>query len=174
VSSRFADQYGTELEVSGETAHPGCARVWVSARCGIHVKPADFPAFIAALYEAAGLPAPVILERPGRVSCDQLCADGFRTYLATGNLVGVDGQPDDISPAAARFLAARLAALADIAESEPDPAEVAELALILRGLTPGVAYATEGDYKLAVVTPYAEAALRWFRDKQQQGGGADA
>jgi hypothetical protein len=171
VSGKFADQYGTELEVSGETALPGCARVWVSERCGIHVKAAGFPALIAALYEAAGLPAPIILARP--VGGEYLMRH-FPSALGAGitvnrkdGFVVIRGDGLLFDPKTVRDLAAFAVTLADEAESEPDPAEVEELAAAIRtGLHPDSGRPGEPD-RMA-----ARAALRWFRDKRQQGGGA--
>jgi len=71
---------------------------------------------------------------------------------------------------AASQLAASLAFLADEAESQPDPAEVEELAALIRselyphseavGLGPSEADRTA-----------ARAVLRWMKDKQQRGEG---
>jgi len=66
------------------------------------------------------------------------------------------------------FAAAASEAIREAAENEPDPAEVEELTCILRGIAPGMAHPGEDDYKTAVVRPFAEAALRWMRDKQQR------
>lgn len=177
MSPVFTDRYGTGLEIGGEASFAGCARLTVSKPCGIHVEGADFPALAGALYEAAGLPAPVILERPG------IAADGDGE---TGiNVFTVRMEPDlrsigiryhganraIIAPGPARKLASVIAAYADAAQAhqdEPDPAEVEELAAVIRaelyppsesiGLRP-----SEAD-RIA-----ARAALRWFRDEKQQG-----
>jgi hypothetical protein len=171
VSSRFADQYGTELEVSGETALPGCARVWVSGRCGIHVRAAGFPAFIAALYEAAGLPAPVILERPA------VPKDGARLRFGKFGMRMLNGgiafslpgvEVEAVPPGAARELAAHIAAYADEAEGEPDPDDVTELAEEIRGDLARIGGRPDEATEIA-----ARAALRWFRDKQQRGESRD-
>jgi hypothetical protein len=135
----------------------------------VRILPGDVPLTVRqiaeAMHEAVGLPAPLILERPCRANCDQFRGDGFRTYLATGNLVGIDGDSDDMSPAAARFLASRLAALADIADGEPDPAEVEELATLLHDAREVGVKVGYGEWDLRS----ARAALRWMKDKQQRG-----
>lgn len=165
----YRDEDGATLAVSPYPhAHAGDIAA-VSTGGIVYVLPEHFREVAAGLWTGAGLPAPVILEHLDREACDQVRADSIRTYLAEGRLVGIDGPGDDITPAAARFLAARIASLADLAESEPDPAEVEELTRVLRGCVPGMAL-PGGDYKTAVARGFAEAALRWFRDKQQRGG----
>lgn len=143
-----------------------------SVRC-LAVEAPGFAVMAArAICEAAGRPEPVILDRLDWEDCHQDETAGIRTYLATGNLVGVDGS-DDISPGDALWLAARIASLAAEAKraaAEPDPAEVEELTRILRRIAPGMADPAGGDYKTAVVRPFAEAALRYMRDKRQRGG----
>jgi len=141
----------------------------VSGRCGIHVRAAGFPALIAALYEAAGLVGPVILERPS------VPQDGARLRFGKFGMRMLDGgiafslpgvEVDAVPPGAARELAAHIAAYADAAESEPDAAEAEDLTGFL--VRAGAGLTTTG------VDDIARAALRWFRDKHQQGGGADA
>jgi len=173
MSHTFTDRYGTALQIGGEASFAGCARLTVSKLCGIHVEAADFPALIAALYEAAGLPAPVILERPDADDDSAGLIPGLR-FTARDGVVEVErpGGNWQIGPAKVRKFAAALAVLADEAESGPDPAEVEELAYVLRAVTPGMAYPGEGDYRLAVARGFAEAALKWMRDKRQREEGA--
>jgi hypothetical protein len=168
----FTDRYGTELRVGGEATFAGCARLMVTRTCGIHVESADFPALIGALYEAAGLPAPVVLERPGvPQGTSPLRYGDFGMRMHKGgiafSLPGVEARA--ISPAAARELAAHIAAYADEADREPDAAEAEELTGFL--VAAGAGLRTTG------VDDIARAALRWMRDKrleQRQGGGRDA
>lgn len=169
MSGRFADQYGTELEISGETALPGCARVWVSERCGIHVKAADFPALLGVLYEAAGLPVPVILGAPTLPPGICHYSDGVKVFT-DGNEVRLQATESHsakeywhtkLEPADARKLAANIAALADFAEAQPDPADIEELTGFLVGA--GAGLRTTG------VDDIARAALLWFQGKQQRG-----
>jgi hypothetical protein len=167
VSRAFTDRYGTELGVGGEASFAGCARVTVSQPCGIHVEVADFPALIASLYEAASVPVPVILERPEIVpDGDGETGINIFTVKMEPHLgsVGIryHGAPCAavIAPGPARLLASVIAAYADAAEAarELDPDDVAELTQELWDAMKG------GPAEAA-----ARAALRWFRDKQQQG-----
>ena len=176
MSDTFTDRYGTALQIGGEASFAGCARLTVSKLCGIHVEAADFPALIAELYEAAGLPAPVILERP---EIDPEGAAGINVFTVRLDrdlsvcVAGRAGHASPVAPSVARKLASVIAAYADAAEAarnEPDPAEVEELAYILRAATPGMAYPGEGDYKLAVARGFAEAALKWMREREAAGG----
>lgn len=136
----------------------------------IEVDPSAVPAAALALYEAAGLPAPVILPRvmhplsgPWRLSeGSTLTAScyGKQVRIAFDQ---VNGPASAFPPAEARELAAVLVALADQAEAEPDPAEVEELAEAIRaaihpdaprlGLRP-----TDSD-RIA-----ARTALQWKRE----------
>lgn len=89
----------------------------------------------AAMHEAAGLPAPVILERPaqipGRGEGNEF--GRFTLVYNSGHEVGiaVNGHGDGLPPAEARRMAAHLLARADEAQSQPDPAEVGELAAVI-------------------------------------------
>jgi len=173
VTRTFTDQYGTELSVSGETARAGCARVGISERCGIHVKAEDFPALATALYEAAGLPAPVILERP---EVDPEGAKGvnvFRVLLDDDLSVCVgygSHKAASVAPSVARHLASAIAAYADAAEAAHgiDPAEVEELAGLMDAEMDHRGRGQSGLYPAC-----ARIALQWFRDRQQRGDGHD-
>ena len=137
----------------------------------VAVADSDLPEFVTTLYQAAGLPAPVILERPaatfeggvnraGRIEVGRL---GGRV---TVGLYGM--QPEEIKPAEARRLAALIAIRAGEAEDEPDPAEVEELAEIITTTDPrSRGYSPDPEV-------IARAVLRWFRDKQQRGESRDA
>lgn len=167
VSRAFADRYGAELRVGGEASFAGCARLMVTRTCGVHIEAADFPALIAALYEAAGLPAPVILERPGATFEGGVNRAGPIEVGRLGGLVtvGLYGiQPEEIEPAEARRLAALIAICADeVQDGEPDPAEVEELATAIRtGLHPGSGRPGEPDRRAA------RAAFRWFREREDR------
>jgi hypothetical protein len=117
---------------------------------------------VRAMYEAAGLPSPVILERP------EMPPNGIATELGTvypyhsrtGLLVGVgDRDPGRLlNPDAARHAAAALAACADVAGPEPDPAELRELTGIFTEMR-----------TIAIPPPpetLARAALRWMRERE--------
>jgi len=173
VSRSFTDRYGTELAAGGEASFPGCARLTVSKPCGVHLEASDFPALTGALYEGAGLPAPVILERP-EVDLTADCSSvNIFTVTLEPNLrsVGIryHGAPNRaiVAPGPARVLAAVIAAYADVAQAnrdEPDPGEVEELAAAIRTAHhPHSGRPGDGDRTAA------RAALRWMRDKQQRG-----
>jgi len=96
----------------------------------------DVAAHLAlAICEAAGLPGPVILERPGvtfegGVNRAGPIEVGRLNGSVTVGLYGV--LPEEIKPAEARRLAALIAVRADeVQDGEPDPAEVEELAALL-------------------------------------------
>ena len=99
--------------------------------------PAVAAGIAAAMHEAAGLPAPVILERP---EIDPEGAAGVNVFT-----VGLDRDLSvcvsygkqkavPVAPSVARKLASVIAAYADAAQAhqdEPDPAEVGELAAVI-------------------------------------------
>jgi hypothetical protein len=138
----------------------------------VRVLPDEVPGVAAgiatAMHEAAGLPAPVILERPAATFRDGVNRAG---NIEVGRLggrvtVGLYGiQPEEIGPAEARRLAALIAVRAEEARGdEPDPAEVEELAGAIRTAHhPDSGRPGDGDRTAA------RAALRWFADKQQRG-----
>jgi len=101
----------------------------------VRVSAGDLPQVVAALYEAAGLPAPVILDRPEHPVLDLIPGVSFEVRNR-----GVEGirRPSATESgtlweaATIRHFAASLAVLADEAEAAPHPAEVAELAAVIR------------------------------------------
>ena len=178
---RYLPRPGEEIDVCRDS-DSRCAVTVIKERLGTSVRisadevPAVAAGIAAAMHEAAGLPAPVILERP---EIDPEGAAGVNVFT-----VGLDRdlsvcvsygkqKPIPVAPSVARKLASVIAAYADAAEAArraPDPAEVEELAYILRAVTPGMAYPGEGDYKLAVARGFAEAALKWMREREAAGG----
>jgi hypothetical protein len=138
---------------------------------GVGIRPAGLPVITGKLYEACGLPSPVILERssarfPEGGKPFRFGVLGFRLYPEgiAPSLPGVVEGP--MPPAALRALASHLVALADDAEAnpEPDPDEVDELAHAIRlGLYPDsdrVGLQPSESEKKA-----ARAALRWMNAK---------
>jgi len=127
----------------------------------------------AAMHEAAGLPAPVILERPEVTFKDGVNRAGRIEVGRLGDrvTVGLYGiQPEELEPDVARRLAALIAVRADEAQDgEPDPAEVEELATILHDAREVGVKGRHGEWD----TSAARAALRWMRDKQQRGESRD-
>lgn len=154
----------THMTVSDEGE--GCLVLDCSA---FHIPGGDLGAFTADLAGAAGKPEPVILERPRYDSTTLIAGTRFSIRHGGVEITRYATEADSGSlcdPGTIRAFAASLAILADEAENEPGPAEVEELTRILRGITPGMAYPGEGDYKTAVVRPFAEAALRWMRGRE--------
>lgn len=102
----------------------------------ICVSKADLPSVVGALHEAAGLPAPVILERPDNPGVFLSLLDGFDFEICSGR-VDVTRHATStrsgvlLEPAVIRGIAAALALLAEDTEREPDPADVDELAMVL-------------------------------------------
>ena len=130
----------------GECHVPGCA-LWINRApdVALHGNPmvtildvsldlpaSEVPAAALALYEAAGLPVPVILPRAmpplGGPWRPHEGAALRATHVRAGNAPGEErvgwggaGPYKDMTPAKAREMAAALAALADQAEAEPEP-----------------------------------------------------
>jgi hypothetical protein len=138
MSKSFTDEdHRVLLITSCETPGHALLRVNdgdVSETC---VGAAELPGVIAAMYEAAGLPAPVILERPETTPAGTSTAIGFVYPFrsARGDLVGVvtsEVRDAYLTPTEARKAAAVIAAYADEADADPDPAEVEELAAFIR------------------------------------------
>ena len=127
----FTDAYGTHLEVGrpgGAPARGGDVLLRTTGS-GHFVLAADVD-LMAAISEAAGKPAPIVLERPELVAAHSLLP-GFRVGPDGGKL-HVHGEAR-MTPGQARTLAAYIVARADVLEAaEPDPAEVAALAGVIR------------------------------------------
>jgi hypothetical protein len=162
----YADEDGCLLRVLPSADMPGWFLVRTEGGC-VRVPPSGLPSVVAALYEACGLAAPLILERPvtdlraGKgVNVFSILPGRDRTVLVSQGS-GHDHVP--LAPGVARLLASVIAAYADAAEAdEPDPTEVEDLAgkisaaMALRG------GGTGGVYRVA-----AEVAIRHFRDQQR-------
>jgi hypothetical protein len=116
--------------------------------------------FVATLYEAAGKPAPVILERPAKPNLDVIPGVRF-SVLGRGVEVKRTGAGWHIDADVIRQFAASLAALADEAESDPDPAEVEALAEMMSDAEPTLRLGgTSASRDLA------RTALRWMREHE--------
>lgn len=167
---------GEWVRVSRVETLGGCLIGTYEEDCGhatsTRVLPEDVPAvarqIAEAMHEAAGLPAPVILERPGATVKDGVNRAGPIEVGRLGDrvTVGLYGiQPEEIEPAVARRLAALIAIRADEVQSdEPDPAEVQELAAEIRSELKRMGGSPPEATGMA-----ARIALRWMRDKQQRG-----
>jgi hypothetical protein len=133
----YKDGFGGELEIrSGEG---GCALVDMGTDDRARVSADDLPEVAGKLYEACGRSSPVILDRPSiRIPADGgplFCGDLSLRMHEGGISMGLPGIPGitaaAVSPDALRRRAAFMAAYADAAEAEPDPAEVDRVARII-------------------------------------------
>ena len=98
------------------------------------VRPQAVPGAALALYEAAGLPAPLILPRPEQTPLLFFRGDIFTGRLTSKVTVGLRGiQPEELDPDAALELAAHIAVNAEAVkrDREPDPDEVNRLATVI-------------------------------------------
>ena len=129
VLERGGSQFDN-LVIGSFHAQDGPAAAWVKTAGTACVTSAALPGVTAALWAAAGRPAPIILERPELVATCSLLP-GFRIAPDDGKL-HVHGEAR-MAPQQARTLAAYIVARADVLEAaEPDPAEVTALADVIR------------------------------------------
>ena len=166
---RFISENGGELWISPHGDGPSAllSAVRNGDEAEVLVTRTGLADVTAKLYEACGLPSPVILERPGvsiPAGGDPLfCGDlSLRTY-EYGIAMGLPGiTAAAVAPGTLRRRAAFMAAYADAAEAEPDPADVGALAKAIRSaLCP--------DSERTGLRPdesAARAALRWMRDRE--------
>jgi hypothetical protein len=126
---------GSELKAERWLAGTGVALSVDDGGGLVDVSADDFPALAAGLYEAAGLPAPVILERPDVPEGSFPLIHGYRLDArVNGRMVEFTmpgAEPLTLVPAAVRGIAAVLASLAGQADAEPDPAEVDRVAALI-------------------------------------------
>lgn len=151
----------------------GC-RVIISSEhiASMRIPASDVPGVAAgiagAMHEAAGLPAPVILERPATSAWGTATPLGviysYTSATVTGaeHLIGVGDSPG-LGPSQARDVAAILAAYADApadAEDGPDAADVKALAGVLADvdLPPGVCETAEGIARRILLAGYRREA----------------
>jgi hypothetical protein len=164
---------GSPVYEGGTDQRSFCADGCISLNDGdFHLPVGKLTEFVATLYEAAGLPAPVILDRPSPIGAALGCYEGGLRVFPDGTAVRVQAASAEpcrhywhtrLEPAAARKVAATIAAIADAIEGEPDPAEVEELAGTIRAAHhPDSGRPGDGDRTAA------RAALRWFRDREAQ------
>lgn len=145
----------------GDNPSPGHVEIYASqVWCG------DRVTLISAMHEAAGLPAPVILDRPA-IDGEPVCwyvpgglsvrgDDAHAEITRRGGRIGIGlSEALDLDPVQAREFAALVAACADAAGSEPDPAEVEKLTAEIR-TAPGM----EG---IATADVIARHILRAYR-----------
>lgn len=100
----------------------------------VDVPASGVPAAALALYEAAGLPEPLILPHPALAGCD-LAYFGNVNVGRVGASVAVGWrgtEPQEFDPHEALELAAQIAVNAyAVMKDEPDPAKVDELAMLM-------------------------------------------
>ncbi len=171
----YRDRDGAELLITAcddGDINPGCIHIDTPGNPVCVGPQKDLPRIIADLYETAGKPAPIILERPDPARSYTWMIPGISFAIRSSGVEIVStGSAADSGclhePARIRELAARIAEMAEQAEraAEPDPAEVEELTAVLRGVVPGMAV-PGGDYRTGVARNFAEAALRWMRERE--------
>jgi hypothetical protein len=191
----YLPRHGEEITVvrEGGTARIGVTRHTAMASAVIPAD--DMPGFaasvVAALYEAAGLPAPVILDRPA--PRDLLVPgphDGDDVAVTPspaghpGNLPGVSlrvgGEPDGcaavrlIGDEPLRVAVALIDAMreAEQAPAEPDEHEARELARVLHR-THCIPGGCRNEEPSSGDLDEARAALKWMKDKQRGAGSCD-
>lgn len=124
IVHEHTDDEDQTLSIVSSQFRPSTA--FVEGCNGAYVTPEDLPGVVRKLYEAAGQLPPVILPRP---TADDLRAhgwiDGNRVNAEAGRIVGTT------TPGVARGFAACLAASADVAEAEPTPEQVKQLADVI-------------------------------------------
>ena len=171
----YTPRPGEVICVGGGSGDYGHASIATAAGPGTHgtvnVPAADVPVVAAgiatAMHEAAGLPVPVILERPeitfkdGPNRAGSIEVGRLRDRVTVG-LYGI--QPEELEHGDALRLAALIAIrAAEVQRNEPDPAEVEDLACVI------------ARYRKTTVSDghdhgIARAVLRHQRDKKQQRG----
>jgi hypothetical protein len=137
----YTDGDGDKLMIGAGTRSSLLLRVTSGGDdVAVAVGAADIPEFAAELYKAAGLPAPVILDRP---VIDPRTGKGVNRFSvlpgADGTVLVSQGGGHDhvpLAPGVARLLAAVIAAFADAADAA-EPAEVKELTAVIRKLANG-------------------------------------
>lgn len=162
---RLEDSESDWLTITEHDGRPGAAllRSW---RAGVEVKPDNIPAVTAAFYRACGIQPPVILDLPD-IPQDgaQIRYGSFAVKLSNGGVtVSLPGiEPLPVPPRAARELAAYIVAYADLAEEEPDPDGVEELANVIHAGThqAGCGLGPTDENRAA-----AHAALRWMNARK--------
>jgi hypothetical protein len=162
----YTDGSGDELVI----ASPVDCDVAVLSAAEVCVDPLHIPEIAAKMYEACGQQPPVMLGRPDIPESDPWCPwpGSSLSAIAAGRQVRqmwLNGPSLSMAPAQAR----QYAALADRADAEPDPADVDDLAAVIRHeLYPGserTGLRPSGSDRTA-----ARAALRWMRDREAGRG----
>ena len=135
----YSPRIGEAIAVHlADGAGESCTVLATSECTGIRVSipDADVPevarGILAALYEAAGLDVPILLDRPDLTGDVSLVRDFTVEATEDGEVrIGLDAARRAMPPDAARGLAAVIAARAGEAERAPDPAAVEALAEVI-------------------------------------------
>ena len=123
VVHEHVDDEGQGLSIVSSEYRPNIA--FVEGCNGAYVTPEDLPGLVRKLYEAAGQEPPIILPR---YKPDALMTRGGKVrpmLTPTG---------DDMDVTEARDLASWYATAADLADAEPDPEQVKQLAYVIGGM----------------------------------------
>lgn len=162
---RHEDEDGDWLTITDSGDRDDAALIR-AAQGGTEVTRADLPVIVAKLYEACGLPSPVILELPEVGPESVVMARTVRAWLSKagdGVSIGIDGNSDTLTPDDAERLAAAVTALAARARAgAPDDAEVESLATAIHSATHGAGC---GLPPANCNLDAARAALRWMNAK---------
>ena len=120
----------SDLSIDPPRDGEGCLAIEAA---DFHLPPHKLPEFVATLYEAAGRPPPILLDRP-QIPGDRTIFFGGYSVLRDGNAVTLLVGPEErrLTPAEAREYAAAIAARADEAETAPDPAQLAAVTRLAR------------------------------------------
>jgi hypothetical protein len=124
----YTDPYGYELRFAPSSAVKTDVEISCDADSGVDVPAADLPEIVAKLYRAAGQEPPILLPR--REPEEAMTQDGMvQAWYPSGAVV---------EPAEALNIASWYATAAETAAfealSQPDPAQVAALAEVIRDL----------------------------------------
>lgn len=161
-----------QLQIVKAAGRSNGARVAISddsETAYVDVPASEVPAAALALYEAAGLPLPMILDRPSHhygiehAGSDDRHANTSRSGSTV--YVGWRGiEPGELTPDEALEFAAHIAVNAEAAKrDEPDPADVESLAKAMRDAISGYGV----PLPLANADEVAaHAALRWMRERE--------
>ena len=150
----------------------GDARVTIDG-ARIYEAPADVPAVARALYEAAGLPAPLILDRPetGTGTSGRNTRVGTWSVWLEGTRVRIEDYSDGlrgVDSRTARLLAAVIAACAEAPGREPGTGEAHSLAMALHeGGCPGGGTCTWSPAPGDLRDARAALAAGWTRAPEQ-------
>lgn len=124
----YTDPYGYELRFAPSSAVKTDVEISCDANSGVDAPAADLPGIVAGLYRAAGQEPPILLPR--RDPDPDMTRDGMvQVWYPSGTFV---------EPAEALYIASWYATAAEKAAfealSQPDPAQVAALAEVIRDL----------------------------------------